>query len=289
MLVHIKKIINDAVKRKYAVGAFNVNNLEILMSVLRAAEKQRSPVIIQATEGAIAYTGLGELIALASEGAAEVSVPVALHLDHGHSPKLIHEAIKSGFSSVMIDASDKSFEENVKLTKQVVSWAKSNDVWVQAELGRLSGSEDWLSVGKGADFLTEPVEAVEFIEATGINAFAPSVGNYHGVAKILEKKKLTLDLRRIAAIAKVAGVPLVLHGASGFPDKQIKAAIKAGIRVINIDSELRISFTEALRKFMRENKEVYDPRKILEPSMAAMQKVVERKMVVFGSKGRAGT
>ncbi|MBT5338428.1 class II fructose-1,6-bisphosphate aldolase [Candidatus Falkowbacteria bacterium] len=287
MLVHVKKIISKAERGGYAVGAFNVNNLEIIAAVLNAAEKLKSPVIIQTTEGAIEYAGLEELVALVKAAAADLKVPVALHLDHGHDFELIKKCIEYGYSSVMIDASDKPFKKNIALVKKVVNYAHKRQVWVQAELGRLEGSEDWIKVGQKDVYLTEPEEAKDFVKQTGVDTFAPAIGNYHGVGKIINKKVLKLDLKRLEKIDKLVKVPLVLHGASGFPDNQIKGAVKAGVRVINIDSELRISFTKAERKFLKLNKDVYDPRKILAPAIKAMQKTVEKKILVLGSNDKA--
>jgi len=287
MLVHIKKIVQAAEKGGYAVGAFNVNNLEIIQAVIAGAEKMKAPAIIQVTEGAIKYAGLKEITALIKTAAEETKVPIALHLDHGHDFKLIKECIKLGFSSVMIDASNLPYKKNVALTKKVVAYAKKHKVWVQAELGTLEGAEDWLKVGRGEGYFTEPQEARKFVKETKINVFAPSIGNYHGVAKIVEKKKLTLDLKRLAEIDNIVPVPLVLHGASGFPENQIKKAVKLGIRIINIDSELRLSFTQAERKVLTQSKNEYDPRKILTPAIDAMQKVVAQKVKIFGSAHKA--
>ncbi|MBI5077547.1 class II fructose-bisphosphate aldolase family protein [Candidatus Falkowbacteria bacterium] len=287
MLVHIKKIIQAAVKGKYAVGAFNVNNLEIIQAVCRAAEKMKSAAIIQTTEGAIRYAGLDELFALIKAAAEKVSVPIAIHLDHGHDFDLIKKCVEMGYSSVMIDGSARPFAANVRLTKNVVKFARPKGVWVQGELGRLEGAEDWIKTGKGEAFLTEPEEAVRFVRQTAVDTLAVAIGNYHGVEKIVEKKRLRLNLRQLEKISRLIKIPLVLHGASGFSANQIKAAIKLGIRVVNIDSELRVSFATAERKFLSENKKEYDPRKILGPAIAEMQEVVERKMKIFGSAGKA--
>lgn len=287
MLVHIKEIIKKAEAGKYAVGAFNVNNLEIVQAVLLAAEKMNSPVIIQTTEGAIKYAGLEELVALIKAAAKEAKVPVALHLDHGHDFDLIKKAIDIGYSSVMIDASDKPFNENIKQVRKVVHYAHSRKVWVQAELGQLAGAEDWIKVNEVNEFLTEPLEAKKFVALTKIDTFAPAVGNYHGVAKIVKKKKLKLNLKLLEKIDNMVSVPLVLHGASGFPVKEIKGAIKVGIRIINIDSELRISFVRAEKKFLAKNKDEYDPRKVLTPAILEMKKTVIKKIIVFGSKNKA--
>jgi len=284
MLVHIKKIIADAEKGGYAVGAFNVNNLEAVQAVLRAAEKLKSPVIIQTTEGAIKYAGLRELFAIVKAAAEEVSVPVALHLDHGHDFKLIKKCVQIGYSSVMIDGSALPYEDNVADTRQVVKYAHEHKVFVQAELGRLQGLEDWLKTGAKDAFLTEPEEAARFVAATKVDAFAVAIGNYHGVEKVLKNKPLTLDLKRLAKIDKLVKAPLVLHGASGFPAGQLKRAIKFGIRVINIDSDLRIAFVKAERKFLEENKNEYDPRHVLVPATEAMERMVESKIKIFGSR-----
>ncbi len=286
MLVHIKEIIKKAEAGKYAVGAFNVNNLEIVLAVISAAEKMKSPAIIQTTEGAIKYAGLEELVALVKAAAKEAKVPVALHLDHGHDFDLIKKAINLGYSSVMIDASDKPFDENIKQVKRVVRYAHARKVWVQAELGQLAGAEDWIKVNEANEFFTDPLEAKRFVTLTKIDTFAPAVGNYHGVAKIVGKKKLKLNLKLLEKIDKLVSVPLVLHGASGFPAKEIKGAIKAGIRIINIDSELRVSFVKAEKKFLAANKNEFDPRKVLTPAIQEMTKTVEKKIIMFGSRNK---
>ena len=286
MLVHIKEILKKAEAGKYAVGAFNVNNLEIVLAVISAAEKMKSPAIIQTTEGAIKYAGLEELVALVKAAAKEAKVPVALHLDHGHDFDLIKKAINLGYSSVMIDASDKPFDENIKQVKRVVRYAHARKVWVQAELGQLAGAEDWIKVNEANEFFTDPLEAKRFVTLTKIDTFAPAVGNYHGVAKIVGKKKLKLNLKLLEKIDKLVSVPLVLHGASGFPAKEIKGAIKAGIRIINIDSELRVSFVKAEKKFLAANKNEFDPRKVLTPAIQEMTKTVEKKIIMFGSRNK---
>lgn len=287
MLVHIKKIVTDAKKQGYAVGAFNVNNLETVLAITQAAEKLKSPVIIQVTEGAIEYAGLSEIVALIKAAANDIKAPVAVHLDHGHSLSIVKKCIAEGVSSVMIDGSSLSYKKNVLLTKKVVQYARTKNVWVQGELGRLEGSEDWVKVKRAEEYLTAPNDAKKFVRETGVNSLAVAIGNYHGVEKIIQKKKLRLDLKRLAEIDKVVAVPLVLHGASGFPSGQIKEAIKRGICIVNIDSELRISFIEAEREFLRKNKNVFDPRKILTPAIKEMQKTIEKKMRILGSVGRA--
>lgn len=283
MLVHIKKIIGPAVKKGYAIGAFNVNNLEMLWAVLRAAKKTRSAVIIQTTEGALQYAGLKELAGLIQTASQEIKAPVALHLDHGHDLNIINQCIRAGYSSVMIDGSALPYKQNVALTKRVVRLARPHKVWVQAELGRLEGLEDWVKTSKGEGFLTDPEQARQFVLETRVNTLAVAIGNYHGVEKLMDKRPLTLDLKRLARIAKLVPIPLVLHGASGFNARLICSAIERGICIVNIDSELRVSFTRAEHQFLNENKKIFDPRKILGPAIAAMQKVVEKKIKLFKS------
>jgi len=283
MLVHIKQVVKAAQKGGFAIGAFNVNNLETVLAITQAAEKLQSPVIIQMTEGAIEYAGLSELTALVKAAADGIKAPVALHLDHGHSWPIIKKCIDIGFSSVMIDGSSFPYKKNLAVTKKVVEYAHERNVWVQGEIGRLEGSEDWINVAEGEDYLTLPADAKRFAKESGVDTLAIAIGNYHGVNKIIEKKTLRLDLKRLAEIAKIVRTPLVLHGASGFPAGQIKKAISLGIRIVNIDSELRISFAEAERDFLKKNKDVYDPRKILTPAIKEMQKTVEKKIKVLGS------
>ena len=255
-------------------------------AVLGAAEKLRSPVIIQTTEGAIKYAGLKELTALVKAAAEAVKAPVALHLDHGHNFELIKKCVAAGYSSVMIDGSGLPYKKNAALTRSVVKYAHQRKVWVQGELGRLEGLEDWVKTGARQAFLTEPDEAARFVRETRVDALAVAIGNYHGVDKLISKKPLKLDLKRLAKIFKLVKVPLVLHGASGFPANQIKAAIKLGVRIVNIDSELRVSFASAERRYLQKNKKEFDPRKILSPAIVEMQKVVEKKIEMFGSRGK---
>jgi len=211
---------------------------------------------------------------------------VALHLDHGHDFELIKKCVQIGYSSVMIDGSALPYQENVVATCRVVKYAHAHKVFVQAELGRLQGLEDWLQTGAKDAFLTEPEEAKRFVLETKVDAFAVAIGNYHGVEKVLKNRPLTLDLKRLEKIDKLVKAPLVLHGASGFPAGQLKRAIKSGVRIINIDSDLRIAFVQAERKFLRDNENEYDPRHVLEPATEAMRKMVESKIRIFGSAGK---
>ena len=302
MLVSMKSLLDKANKGKYAVGAFNINNLEIIQAVAAAAAKLNAPVILQTSESAIAYAGIENLVALAKTFAGLNKIPIALHLDHGKNPDVIKKAINSGYTSVMIDASDKDFDENIRLTKQVVSWAK-NKVSVEAELGTLGGKEDYVS---GKVQFTDPDKALEFIKKTRIDALAVAIGTSHGAYKF--KGNAELDIARLKEIKNKVKIPLVLHGASGVPqwivdkanqygakienaegvpDEQIKLAIKNGINKINTDTDIRLSFTAAIREFFAKNPSEFDPRKILAPAKQLMQQVVEQRIKTFGSGGKA--
>ncbi len=312
MLTNNKKILAAADKGGYAVGAFNVNNLEILQAVIEAAVEERSPVIVQTSEGAIEYAGMDYLLAL-MRTAAKAPVPVSMHVDHGKDLKLIQRAIAAGYTSVMFDGSTLPFEENVAKTRQVVAWARKKGVSVEAEIGAIKGVEDLVSVSEKEAFFTDPAEAVKFARMTGCDALAISIGTAHGAFK--SKTAPELDIERLKKIDALVKVPLVLHGASGvspellaktkehcelledcdrlrgavgISDADIRRAIEHGIRKINIDSDLRIAFTAGLRDALIANHRAIDPRILLAPSKKLMKEVVRHKMELFGSKGRAG-
>lgn len=286
MLVHIKTIISKAQKGGYAVGAFNTSNLEVTLGIIRGAVAKKSPVIIQVSESTIKYAGL-KMIAnmvqtLANNEAKDV--PIALHLDHGKSFRSVSECVRAGFSSVHIDASDLPFEENIALTKQAVDYAHRYGVWAQAELGSMIGKEGMtaLDIPKDPDsYMTDPSKAKEFVKRTNVDTLAISVGTMHGYFKGKEK----IDFPRLEKISKeIPKMPLVLHGASGLINGDVSGAIKLGVRIINIDTDLRIAFTETLRQTLKDTpKGFYDPRKILTPSIEAVQKRVEEEIEVFGS------
>ena len=311
MLTTNKKILAAADKGGYAVGAFNINNLEILQSVIDAAVQERSPVIIQTSEGAVEYAGMDYLVAMVRL-AARAPVPVSLHLDHGKDPDVIRQAIHSGYTSVMFDGSTLPFDENVAKTRKVVGWARRKGVSVEAEIGAIKGIEDLVSVSEKEAFFTDPREAADFARLTGCDALAISIGTAHGAFKF--KAAPELDIERLKKIDAVVKVPLVLHGASGVspdllarakehcdllkdcdrlrgaagvPDEAIKKAIRAGIRKINIDSDLRIAFTAGLRDALISNLKAIDPRVLLAPSKKLMTEVVRHKMELFGCKGKA--
>ena len=293
MLVHIGKLIHKKMLGKYALPAFNTQDLETTQGIIRAAEKQKAPVIIQTSVGALEYAGVEELVTLIKTSARNAKVPIALHQDHCHDFNLIKKLIDLGYSSVMIDASHLPYKENLKLTKQVVSYAHKRGVWVQAELGRILGNEDWQNVKTGEDLMTDPDQAVEFVAKTGIDTLAVAVGSMHGIPvdprikKVLTTLKEHIDLNRLAEIRKKVKVPLVVHGASGVPDGQLKSAIKMGVAVFNIDTDLRVAFNKALRNNLKNNPQIYDPRKLLAPATEALQKVAEHKIKVLKCNGKA--
>lgn len=305
MLTSLKKILADADRKGYAVPAFNINNLEITQAVVAAAVKLKSPVILQTSEGAIEYAGMDYLKAMVYV-AAKANVPVVFHLDHGKDMKVIKQAIDSGYTSVMIDASSKPFAQNVADTKKVVGWARKKGVSVEAELGAISGVEDLVSVSEKQAFFTDPIDAAKFAKATGCDALAISIGTAHGAFK--SKGKVELDIGRLKKIDAAVKVPLVLHGASGVPkklvelankcgaelsgtegvpDSQIRLAIKNGIRKINTDTDLRLAFSAGVRQSLAEDKKAFDPRKILGPAKKLIQEIAEGRIKLFGSANKA--
>ncbi|HLR35364.1 MAG TPA: class II fructose-1,6-bisphosphate aldolase [Tissierellales bacterium] len=283
MLVTGKEILQDAHKKGYAVGAFNVNNMEIIQAIINAAEETKSPVILQASQGGIGYAGVEYIAALVKVAAEKASVPVALHLDHGTDFSQIMLCLRHGFTSVMIDASRFPLEENIAETKKIIEIAHSMGVSVEAELGKIGGTEDDITVDEKDATFTSVDEAKKFVDETNVDYLAIAVGTAHGVYV----GEPNLDFDRIEAIKKELNMPLVLHGSSGVADKDIKKAVSLGINKINIDTDIRISFANAVKNFVKENPDEIDPRKILGPAREAMQKTIEEKMKLFGSEGRA--
>ncbi|MFW0862183.1 MAG: class II fructose-bisphosphate aldolase [Candidatus Komeilibacteria bacterium] len=287
MLVHIKEIVKKAREGKYGIGAFNVANLETTLGIARAAVKAKAPVIIQVSEKTIEYAGLKPITHIVQTIAKNEAsgVPVALHLDHGHSFKSVSECINAGFSSIHIDASDLPFDENVKITKESVDYAHKHGVWAQGELGRIFGKEGLTDahLENMEEFLTDPQQAVEFVKKTGVDTLAISVGTYHGRFK--GKEKIYFD--RLDEIRKAVDVPLVLHGASGIPDDELSRAIEHGVSIVNIDTSLRVAFTDKLKETVKEESDYVDPRKILQPSIDAVSEVVVRKINHLGSNNKA--
>ncbi|MFH1316136.1 MAG: class II fructose-1,6-bisphosphate aldolase [Candidatus Woesearchaeota archaeon] len=302
MLTTNKRILDKANKKGYAVGAFNINNLEILQAVIEGAVAEKSPVIIQTSEGAIKYAGLENLASLV-KNASKVNVPVSLHLDHGKDIKLIRECVRKGWTSVMYDGSHLSFEENIRNTRKVVWMAHLRGVSVEGELGTIGGVED--DVSSRRIIYTDPSMAVEFVKRTKVDALAIAIGTSHGAYKFKGKSKLNFKI--LKEIKSMVGKPLVLHGASSIPkelvvkankygaklgkargvsEQDLKKAVKLGVNKVNIDSDIRIAFDAGIREELKKNPSVFDPRKILSPAKELITKVVRRKMRILGSSGK---
>ena len=305
MLVTNKKLLSAAMAKGYAVGAFNIQNLETLLAVVEASTEERSPVIVAATPSTIKYAGLEYLAGMVKTAAESAPVPMSLHLDHGKDIETVSKCIDAGFTSVMIDGSRLNFEENIALTKRVTRLAHSKGISVEGELGRLAGVEE-ATVEEKEAVLTDPEAAKEFVERTGVDALAVAIGTCHGAYKFKGEPKL--DFERLKAIRKKVKVLLVLHGASsvpswiiekatkcgaelsgakGIPDEHIKEAISLGITKINIDTDLRLAFTCAIREILISSPKEFDPRKILGPAKEAVKEVIKGKMRLFGSSAKA--
>ncbi len=283
VLVTGNEILLDAQEKKYAVGAFNVNNMEIVQAIIEAAEELNSPVIIQASQGGLKYAGVEYIAALGKLAGRNADVPVTLHLDHGTDFEQIMQCIRHGFTSVMIDASQYPLEENIARTKKIVELAHAVGVSVEAELGKIGGTEDDIVVDHADATYTDPEEAKRFVEETGVDSLAIAVGTAHGVYRGEPK----IDFDRIREIRELVDVPLVLHGSSGVPYESLEKAIECGISKINIDTDIRAAFSEKVGEFVAENPEEIDPRKILGPAKEAMKETIKEKIRVFGSDGKA--
>lgn len=283
MLVTGKAILDHAHENGYAVGAFNINNLEILQAVVAAGEELNSPLILQTSEGAIKYAGMDYLSSMVAVAASKAKIPIALHLDHGTTYETIVGCIASGWTSVMIDASHHPLEENIKETREIVKIAHAAGVSVEAELGRLSGQEDQISVDEKDAIYTNPQEAQTFVKETGVDSLAIAIGTAHGPYK----GKPILDFDRLDTIKKLLNMPIVLHGASGLKEDDIAKAVTLGVNKINIDTDIRQAFASSVRKVLDEDPKVYDPRKILGPSKEAMKQVVMGKIKMFKSENKA--
>ena len=281
-----KELEEYARAEKFGLGAFNTNNLEITKSIVAALKEENSPAIIAVSPSAMKYAGAEYISSMVKVAAETEGIEVALHLDHGTTIEDCQTAIDNGFSSVMFDGSKHPLEENIELTKKVVDIAGPLGVSVEGELGRIFGTEDQIVVNEREASFTDPKEAVELVEKTGIDSLAVSIGNAHG----FYKGKPELDFDRLAEIAdatKDTDVLLVLHGASGIPDEDIRTAIDIGVSKINIDTEIRNAFKQGVTKFVEENPDVIDPRKILKPASDNMTEIVKRKIKLFGSNEKA--
>ncbi len=281
MLVHIKELFEKPVRGKFAYPAFNTMNLETTRGIIEAAEELNTPIILETSEGAIKYAGLETIFEMMASMAIKAKVPIALHMDHGKDVEQLKRGIELGYSSAMIDHSASDLETNIKDTKALVEFAHKEGAWVQGEVGRIRGSEDWVSVSDRESLLTEPEEAKKFWAATGVDTLACSVGTIHGIIKITGGAEAKVDIDRISEIAGVVPVPLVLHGASGVSAEVIHQAIEAGISIINIDTELRIGFTKELRKALAESPEEVDPRKYFTPAILGVKQAAKTKLQTF--------
>ena len=283
MFVSTFDMLADAQRNHYAVGAFNIENLEFVMAVVRAAEEKRSPIILQTTPGTVRYANLDCFAAMVKAAAEKASVPVALHLDHGNSFELCVRAIKAGYTSVMIDGSTKPFEDNVAIVSSVTKVAGPLGIPVEAELGRVGGKEDDGPMVEGESPYTDPDEAEEYVARTGCTSLAIGVGTAHGV--YVGTPHIAQDVVR--AIRDRLDIPLVLHGTSGVPDDQVAEAISNGICKVNYATELRQAFMRGFMGFMADNPQCFDPKKPSAPGMDEIVKVVASHMDNLGSTGRA--
>ncbi len=304
-------VTNDELMQKakdggYAVGAFNMNNMEIIQGIVSACQEKNSPAIIAVSEGAIKYAGFNFILSLYRTAVDESGLPLALHLDHGKDLEVIKRCIEGGFTSVMIDASQLPFEENVAATREVVELAHPAGISVEGELGRLAGVEDIVDVDEREAILTDPQSAAEFVEATGVDSLAVAIGTSHGAYKFKSDPKL--DIKRLKEIVASCNIPIVLHGASGVPDwvleratkygaqlkgargvpnEAIAEAVKNGVCKVNIDTDLRLAMLGAVREVLTETPQQFDPRKYLGPAREAIKRVVTEKIDLLGSAGKA--
>lgn len=282
-LVSMKEMLIKAKNEGYAVGQFNINNLEFTQAILQAAEEEKSPVILGVSEGAGKYMGGFVAVVHMVKGLMEsynITVPVAIHLDHGSSFDKCKEAVDAGFTSVMIDASHHPFEENVKITKEVVAYAHANNVSVEAELGTVGGDEDGVI---GGIIYANPQECKALVEQTAIDCLAPALGSVHGPYK----GEPNLGFTEMEEISNLTDLPLVLHGGTGIPTKDIQRSISLGTAKINVNTENQIAATKVIREILENDKKVYDPRKYLGPAREAIKTTVIGKMREFGSSQKA--
>ena len=307
-LVTTKEMFEKSMKEHFAIGAFNVNNMEIIQGIVDAAAKENSPVILQASSGAIKYARIPYLRKMIEAALEEHDIPLALHLDHGADFETCKMCIDNGFTSVMIDGSKYDFEENIAITKKVVDYAHAHGVVVEAELGKLAGIEDDVNVLEDDAMYTDPEQAKEFVERTGCDSLAIAIGTSHGAYKFKGEAKLRFDI--LAKIKElIPNTPIVLHGAStvipelvekcnkyganipgakGVPDEMLKEASKSGVSKINVDTDLRLAMTSSIREVFAEDPSAFDPRKYLTPARAKIEETVSHKIKnVFGSSNKA--
>ncbi len=309
-LVTTKKMFEDAYKGGYAIGAFNVNNMEIIQGITEAAKKLNAPLILQVSKGARAYANHTYLVKLVEAAIEVTGLPIALHLDHGPDFETCKSCIDGGFTSVMIDGSHLPYEENVALTKQVVDYAHAHGVVVEGELGQLAGVEDDVNVSAEDASYTKPEQVEDFVNRTGVDSLAIAIGTSHGAYKFKPGQKPQLRFDILEEVSKrLPGFPIVLHGASsvvpefveeinkyggkmpdaiGIPEEMLRKAATMAVCKINIDSDLRLAMTAAIRKHLAEEPTHFDPRQYLKPARDAIQGMVEHKInEVLGCAGKA--
>ena len=319
-IVTSKKMFEDAYKGGYAIGAFNVNNMEIIQGITEAAKELQAPLILQVSSGARKYANHTYLMKLIEAACIETDLPICVHLDHGDTFELCKSCIDGGFSSVMIDGSHHSYEDNVKLTRQVVEYAHDHGVVVEGELGRLEGVEDEVKVAEGEGSYTDPDQVQDFVSRTGVDSLAIAIGTSHGAYKFTaaqctrnEKGELVPPPLRFDILEEVSkrlpGFPIVLHGSSsvpqeyvkminenggkmpdavGIPEEQLRKAAAMAVCKINIDSDLRLAMTGTIRKYFAEHPDHFDPRQYLKPARANIKELVKHKLInVLGCDGKA--
>ena len=309
MLVTTKEMFEKSMKEGYSIGAFNVNNMELIQGIVDAAAEQNSPVILQASSSAIKYARINYLMKMVQAAVEEhPNIPVAIHLDHGPDFETCKMCVDAGFTSVMFDGSKYDFEENIRLTKEVVDYAHAHGVVVEAELGKLAGIEDDVNVAASDAMYTDPDQAEEFVRRTGVDSLAIAIGTSHGAYKFKGEAKLRFDILKEIK-AKIPNTPIVLHGAStvipelvnmcneyggnipgakGVPDEILHEASISGVSKINVDTDLRLAMTAGIRKVLVEEPSAFDPRKYLMPARELVKQTVSHKIKdVFGSANKA--
>lgn len=282
-LVSMNEFLPKAKANKFAVGQFNMNNLEFAKAITEAAMEENSPFIFGVSEGALKYMGIEFTVAIAEAAAKQSGLPIALHLDHGSSFEVAMQCIRGGFSSVMFDGSHYPLEENIRLTKEVVKAAHAMGVSVEGELGTIGGVEDDISVDEADASLANPEEAIRYYEETGVDCLAIAVGTAHGM--YAGEPDIKFDI--IEQVTRAIPVPIVLHGGSGVPEAMIRKAIAAGAGKINVNTENQVACTETIRQTLNNDAKVIDPRKYLGPAKDAMIEVVKSKIRLFGSNNQA--
>jgi len=281
-LVSMNYFLPFAKRKGFAVGQFNMNNLEYVQAITDAGIEENSPFIFGASEGAIKYMGLENVVALAKVAAEKSKLPIALHLDHGSSFEMVMKCIRAGFTSVMFDGSHYPLEENIRLTKKVVEAAHAVGVSVEGELGTIGGVEDDINVSQEDANIANPKDAIYFWQETKVDALALAVGTAHG----MYKGEPNIRYHVIEEVSKNIDVPIVLHGGSGIKDEAILKAISLGVGKINVNTENQVASTKVVRKLLEENPKMYDPRKYLGPAREAIKEVVKEKMRLFKSSGK---